>query len=170
VRGAVRALAEMRPRTSSLRDARPVARWVTALVAIVFIDIMRLNVRFVSRTASINDSSELTSLNSLHSEPVSSGGVVPSVKSTSDVAAEQRRGTRASTRQYGDGLVPAERLSVRRRRRTRSSTSINSRRSRFPFLISRSRDSLPREKKGENETVADSRSPGLSARQRFAWF
>ncbi len=60
---------------------------------------MQLNVRFVSRTTLINDYSKLTSsLNSLHSEPVSSGGVVLSVKSTSDVAAEQRRGTRAFTR------------------------------------------------------------------------
>ncbi len=67
-------------------------------MAIAFIDIMRLNVRFVSRTTSINDSSELTFLDSLHSEPVSSGGVVLSVKSTFNVAAEQRRGTRAFTR------------------------------------------------------------------------
>jgi len=68
-------------------------------VTTAFINIMQLNVRFVSRTASINDYPELTSsLNSLHSEPVSSGDVMPSVKSTSDVATEQRRGTRASTR------------------------------------------------------------------------
>ncbi len=59
---------------------------------------MRLNVRFVSRTALINNYSELISLNSLHSEPVSFEGVVLSVKSTFNVAAEQRRGTRAFTR------------------------------------------------------------------------
>ena len=131
---------------------------------------MRLNVRFVSRTASMINSPELTSSDPLHSEPIPSGGVVPSVKSTSDVAAEQRRGTRASTRQHGDGLVPAERLSVRRPRRTRSSTSVDPRRSRSPFLAPRPRDSLPREEEGESETVADPRPPGLSARQRFAWF
>ncbi len=44
------------------------------------------------------NSFKLISLNSLHSEPISSEGVMPSVKSTSDVAAEQRRGTRAFTR------------------------------------------------------------------------
>ncbi len=59
---------------------------------------MRLNVRFVSRTTSMINSSELTFLNSLHSEPISSEDVMFSVKSTSNVAAEQRRGTRASTR------------------------------------------------------------------------
>ena len=60
---------------------------------------MQLNVRFVSRTALINDYPELTSfLNSLHSESISSEGVMLSVKSTSDVITEQRRETRTFTR------------------------------------------------------------------------
>ncbi len=59
---------------------------------------MRLNVRFVSRTALMINSFKLISLNSLHSESISFKGVMLSVKSTSDVVTEQRRGTRAFTR------------------------------------------------------------------------
>ncbi len=60
---------------------------------------MQLNVRFVSRTALINNYPELTSsLNSLHSESVSFEGVMLSVKSTFNVVTEQRRETRAFTR------------------------------------------------------------------------
>ncbi len=59
---------------------------------------MRLNVRFVSRTALINDDFKLTFLNSLHSESISFEGVVLSVKSTFNVITEQRRETRAFTR------------------------------------------------------------------------
>ncbi len=57
-------------------------------MTIAFTDIMRLYVRFVSRTALTNDFSELTSLNSLHSEPVSSEGVMPFEKSIFNVTAE----------------------------------------------------------------------------------
>ncbi len=60
---------------------------------------MRLNVRFVSRTTLINNYSKLTFfLNSLHSESISFENVMLSVKSTFNVTAEQRRGTRAFTR------------------------------------------------------------------------
>ncbi len=46
----------------------------------------------------MNDSFKLTSLNSLHSELISFEGVMFSVKSTFNVAAKQRRETRAFTR------------------------------------------------------------------------
>ncbi len=68
------------------------------LVTIIFTDIMRLNVHFVSRTALINDFFKLIFLNSLHSESISFEDVVLFVKSTFNVAAEQRRETRAFTR------------------------------------------------------------------------
>ncbi len=64
---------------------------------IIFINIMRLNVCFVSRTALINDSFKLISLNSLHSESISFEDVMFFVKSTFNVVTEQRRGTRAFT-------------------------------------------------------------------------
>lgn len=113
---------------------------------------------------------KLTSLDPLHSEPVPPGGVVASVESTPDVAAGQRRGTRASTRQHGDELVPAGELQLRRPRRTRSSAPVDRRRTRSPSLAPRPRDSPPREEEGESETIVDPRPPGLSYRQRFAWF
>ncbi len=59
---------------------------------------MRLNVRFVSRTALIINSFKLTSLNSLHSEPIFFESVMLFVKNTFNVTAKQRRETRAFTR------------------------------------------------------------------------
>ncbi len=59
---------------------------------------MRLNVRYVNRTALINDSFKLTFLNSLHSESISFEDVMFFVKSTFNVVIKQRRGTRVFTR------------------------------------------------------------------------
>jgi len=57
-------------------------------MTIIFISIIRLNVRFVSRTALINNNFKLISLNSLHSESISFEDVVLSVKNTFNVTAE----------------------------------------------------------------------------------
>ncbi len=59
---------------------------------------MRLHVRFVSRTALINDFFKLIFLNSLHSESISFKDVILFVKSTFNVITKQRRETRAFTR------------------------------------------------------------------------